>query len=73
MAGDLRNRMRRRFHTVVDATELDEEQARNWVIVRALHNAYWTVEDALIVGQPIDATGRDWITRMIATAKAVQD
>lgn len=64
MTGGLREGIRRRFHTVIDAAGFDEDRARDWVIVRAMHSALWSIDN-----QP----DKDWITRMIATAKAVQD
>ena len=42
---DLREGVRRRFHTLVDAAGLDEERARDWVVVRMIHNASWAVID----------------------------
>ena len=35
--GDARAAVRRRFHAVVDAAGLDEERARDWVVVRMVH------------------------------------
>lgn len=70
---DLRAAIRRRFHTVVDAAGLDEERARDWVVVRMVLNAHWTIEDAQRAGRRPDAEDRDWITRCVAIAKAVQD
>ncbi|MET0929080.1 MAG: aminoglycoside phosphotransferase family protein [Aeromicrobium sp.] len=61
--GDVRSAVRRRFHTVVDAAGLDEERARDWVIVREAHNAMWAIEDG----------DRDGLTAAIAIVKAVQD
>jgi streptomycin 6-kinase len=72
-SGNVRGAVRRRFHAVVDAAELDEDRARDWVVVREMHNAMWTVEDAWRSGRELDAEDRDWITRCIAIAKAVQD
>jgi streptomycin 6-kinase len=69
----LRDGVRRRFHTVVDAAGLDEDRARDWVVVRVVLNAHWSVQDAERVGRDLDADERDWITRCIAIAKAVQD
>lgn len=60
LAGDLRRGLRRRFHAVVDAAGLEEERARDWVIVRA-------VARALTHGEP------GTVTACIAIAKAVQD
>jgi len=65
--GNLRVALRRRFHTIVDAAGLDEQLARDWVIVRMVYNAVWELED-----RP-DAPDRDWLTTCIAICKAVQD
>jgi streptomycin 6-kinase len=59
LAGDVRDGLRRRFHTTIDAAGFEEERARDWVIVRAMTRALTA-----------DAEGR---TRCIAVAKAVQD
>lgn len=61
--GDVRTAVRRRFHTVVDVAGLDEERARDWVIVREAHHAMWAIED----------DDRDGLTAAIAIVKAVQD
>jgi streptomycin 6-kinase len=73
LAGDLRNGLRRRFHTIVDAAGLEEERARDWVVVRMVLNAHWAIEDADRADRPLSADERDWITSCIAIAKAVQD
>lgn len=73
VAGDVRDALRRRFHTLVDAADLDEERARDWVVVRMVLNAHWSVEDADRAGRALSTQERDWITRCIAIAKAVQD
>ena len=65
LEGDLRNGLRRRFHTLVDAAGLDERRARDWVVVRMVHNALWHLQDG---GGP-----DDYLTGCIAIAKAVQD
>ena len=36
--------VRRRFHAIVDAAGLDEDRARDWVVVRMLHHALWELE-----------------------------
>ncbi len=41
----VRDGVRRRFHATVDAAGLDEDRARDWVVVRMLHNALWELED----------------------------
>ena len=71
-SGSVRDAVRQRFHAVVDAAGLDEDRARDWVVVRAMHNAYWTLDDARSLGRPLDHEDREWITRMVTMAKAVQ-
>jgi streptomycin 6-kinase len=66
IAGAVRAGVRRRFWTLVQAAGLDEDRARDWVIVRMVHNAMWALQD----GPPVD---RAWLTLCIAVAKAVQD
>jgi len=65
--------VRRRFFLLVDTAELDEERARDWVVVREIHNALWAIEDADRAGRPLDDEDREWITRCVTIAKAVQD
>jgi streptomycin 6-kinase len=65
--GDVRTATRRRFHTLVDAAGLDEARARDWVVVRMMHNALWELHD-----NPADPDA-DYLTMCIAIAKAVQD
>ena len=69
----LRDGVRRRFHAVVDAAGLDEDRARDWVVVRMVLNAHWSVQDAERAGRGLEPDEREWITRCIAIAKAVQD
>jgi streptomycin 6-kinase len=66
-SADVRTAVRRRFHTLVDTAGLDEDRARDWVVVRMLHNALWELED-----HP-DAPSPEYLTMCIAIAKAVQD
>jgi streptomycin 6-kinase len=73
LADDVRAGVRRRFHTLVDAARLDEHRARDWVIVRMVLNATWSVEDAQRAGRALHADERAWITQCIAITKAVQD
>ena len=61
--GRVRDAVRRRFHTLVDAGELDEDRARDWVVLREVLNAVWALED----DEPDD------VTTSITIAKAVQD
>lgn len=65
LAGDIRGGLRRRFLTIVDAAGLDEERARDWVVVRMLHNALWQLRD----GVP----DTDCLTMCVTVAKAVQE
>lgn len=69
--GDVRAGLRRRFHTIVDTAGLDEDRARDWVVVRMVHNALWTIQDS--EGRALSAEDREWITQCVAIAKAVQD
>jgi streptomycin 6-kinase len=71
--GSLRQAIRRRFHLLVDVAGLDEDRARDWVVVRMIINAHWSIEDAERGGWSLRADDREWITRCIAIAKAVQD
>jgi streptomycin 6-kinase len=68
-SGNVRGAVRRRFHAVVDAALLDEDRARDWVVVRMLHNAMWTVTES---AGPLTEEDRDWLTECVAIAKAVQ-
>lgn len=60
-SGDIRRAVRRRFHTLVDVAGLDEDRARDWVIVREALNASWSVDDD------------DELTKHLTILKAVQD
>lgn len=73
MAGDLREGIRRRFHTVVDAAGLDEERARDWAIVRMVVDASWTVADARRADRGLSTLEHDRLTQCVAIVKAVQD
>ena len=66
-AGTVRDGLRRRFHTLVDTAELDEHRARDWVVVRMLHNALWELQD-----HP-EEPDADYLTMCVTIAKAVQD
>ena len=72
-AGGLRGGVRRRFHTLLDTAGLDEDRARDWVVVRMVLNAHWSVADAARAGRGLTSADRDWITLCIAIAKAVQE
>jgi streptomycin 6-kinase len=68
-AGDLRFAVRQRFYAAIDAGELDEERARDWVIVRQMLNVLWTLEES----GTDESLPQDWLTRNIAIVKAIQD
>jgi streptomycin 6-kinase len=69
----VRNGVRRRFQTIVDQAGLDEDRARDWVVVRMMNNAAWRLkEDQEDPGaEPITPTD-EYLTMCIAIAKAVQ-
>ena len=68
-SGDLRFAVRQRFYTAIDAAGLDEDRARDWVIVRQMLNVLWTLEGA----GGDESLPQDWLTRNIAIVKAIQD
>jgi streptomycin 6-kinase len=67
----VRDAVRRRFHTLVDTASLDEDRARDWVVVRMLDNAAWRLLDPPTGQQGM--TEDEWLTVCITIAKAVQD
>ncbi len=62
-SGDVRWAVRRRFHAMVDVAGLDEDRARDWVIVREALNACWAADD----------DDDDELTKHLTILKAVQD
>jgi streptomycin 6-kinase len=64
-AGRVRAGVRDRFLALVDGAGLDEERARDWVIVRMLVNVKDEVADTAV-------PDRDRVTTMLSIAKAVQ-
>ncbi|QNE21684.1 aminoglycoside resistance protein [Kribbella qitaiheensis] len=66
---DLRFALRRRFYAIIDTAGLDENRARDWIIVRQMVNALGAVRDA---GSD-ESLPMDWLTRNIAITKAIQD
>jgi len=69
-SGDVGEAVRSRFRLLVDSADFDEDRARDWVVVRMMHNALWTVQDAT-TGQPLDAEDREWIARCTVIAETV--
>ncbi|WP_141013599.1 aminoglycoside phosphotransferase family protein [Nocardioides sambongensis] len=66
LAGDVRGGLRRRFHTLVDAAGLDEDRARDWVILRVVVSAMRGIGEA-------EASPAEDVTTCVTIAKAVQD
>lgn len=64
-AGREREAVRDRFFALVDGAELDEDRARDWVIVRMLVN----IKDGLLRD---GAPDRAWTSMMLTITKAVQ-
>ena len=71
LEGDVRRGVRARFHALVDHAGLDEDRARDWVVVRMLNNACWHLQDPPEVQQL--TSSEEYLTMCIAVAKAVQD
>jgi streptomycin 6-kinase len=71
--GSVRDGIRRRFHTLVDTAGLEEERARDWVIVRSILDAHWAYDDAACAGRAMTADEQTHVTHCITVAKAVQD
>jgi streptomycin 6-kinase len=61
LSGNIRDGVRRRFYTIVDAAGFNEDRARAWVIVRVVQQAIRELADTAN------------LTKYIALAKAVQD
>jgi streptomycin 6-kinase len=74
--GDARSAVRRRFHTLVDAAELDEDRARDWTIVRMVTFAVEQWDEARAVTGPaaeqVHETTAGLVTAALTIAKAVQ-
>ncbi len=70
--GDLGGALRDRFYALVDASGLDELRCRDWVVVRSMIGVSWEVLDARAAGRALSAGQREWITRLVTTAKAMQ-
>lgn len=67
----VRDGIRARFYAAIDAAGLDEDRARDWVIVRMVHNAMFELDE-----HPVDGPSRpdpDYLTMCVTLAKAVQN
>lgn len=71
LAGRIRDGVRDRFLAAIDAAGLDEDRARDWVIVRMLDLARQRIEDQL--GTQRSTDDKDLLTMCVAVTKAVQD
>ncbi len=67
----VRDGLRLRFHTLVDVAGLDEQRARDWVVVRMLCQALWHLDDQR--DGPRSRATAQYLTRCVTVAKAVQD
>lgn len=72
-SGDVRWTVRRRLDAVVGAAGLDPDRARDWVVLREVVNALWCIEDRAARGGSLTGGEREWLTRAVTIAKAVQD
>ena len=70
---DVRGTVRQRFHTLVDTAGLDEHRARDWVVVRSVLNAHWSLQAARGAERALTADERAHVTTCLAVAKAVQN
>lgn len=59
----------RRFYTLIDTADLDQERARDWVVVRMVLNAHWTLQDA--AGRALTDAQEEWITRCVTIAATI--
>lgn len=67
--GDVQAAVRRRLDAIVDTAGLDRSRARQWTVVRALHNAMWCLEDHPF---GLDAEARSYLEMCTTLADAVQ-
>lgn len=68
--GDLRTALRTRVALACEVTGLDRARVRDWVIVRAMNNALWELEEATRQGA---SPSPQILTTSVTVAKAVQD
>lgn len=66
LEGYVREGVRRRFHTLVDAAGLDADRARAWVIIRMMHDAMWEITEN-------EVPDAQYLTTCVTVAKAVQE
>lgn len=71
LAGDVRGGTRARLHAVVDTAGLDEDRARDWVVLRMLVLACNRLSDP--PGTTRSTPTQELLTMCVAVAKAVQE
>jgi streptomycin 6-kinase len=71
VSANLGEALRERFYTIVDTAGLDVRRSRDWVVVRTMVNVAWQVAGPDRPGGPTE-TAREWITRNVTIAKAIQ-
>lgn len=69
---DVRGAVNRRLDVVVEVAVLDRDRVRDWVVVRELVNVLWALQDAERLGRGLLPAEREWVTRAVTVAKAVQ-
>ncbi|WP_149204028.1 aminoglycoside phosphotransferase family protein [Actinotalea subterranea] len=72
-SGDPRWAVRARLDTVVGTAGLDADRARDWVVVRCMCFALWTLADAEHRPGGLTSDDRRALTVAVAVVKAVQD
>lgn len=65
--GDPATALERRFRIVVDVAGLDEQRARDWIVVREAHNAMWAAE----TDRPLDDDDRESFEHAVFIAEAI--
>lgn len=65
--GDPKVALERRFRTIVEVAGLDEPRARDWVLVREVHNAMWSAE----THRPLDEEDRESFEHHLFIAEAI--
>lgn len=66
--GNIRRAVRERVALAREVAGLDPDRVRDWIIVREMVNVLWTLQDSPDPGPD----EREWITRSVTIAKAVQ-
>ncbi len=67
---DVERAVRRRLAAIVEVAGLDEQRARDWTVVRMMHNAMWCLQDH---PDGLDADGRWYLAMCLRLTEAVQN